>query len=125
MNQDANQGTYTEVEVAGRLAAELPHWFLEGGAIQRRFRTNGWKSSLLVVNAIGHLAETAWHHPDISVSYGSVTVQLSTHSAGGITDKDFELARKIEQFVDWRPAQEGGALEGTPEDPRYQYIKYD
>jgi len=125
MNQDVNERTYSENEVAGRLAAELPQWSLDGGAIRRRFRTNGWKSSLMVVNAIGHLAEAAWHHPDISVSYGSVTVDLSTHSAGGITDKDFELARKIEQFVDWRPAQEGGALEGTPADPRYQYIKHD
>ena len=82
MNQDVNERTYSEDEVTGRLAAELPHWSLDGGVIRRRFRTNGWKSSLMVVNAVGHLAEAAWHHPDISVSYGSVIVDLSTHSAG-------------------------------------------
>jgi len=49
-----------------------------------------------------------------------------THTAKGITDKDFELARKIEEMVGWRPGKEGGALEGTPEtDPRFAYLKYD
>ena len=49
-----------------------------------------------------------------------------THDAGGITDKDFELAKKIEQVVQWRPGKEGGALEGTPEaDARFNYVKYD
>ena len=46
------------------------------------------------------------------MTWGKVTVKLMTHSAGGITDKDFELARKIEETVLWRP--QGGALEGTP-----------
>jgi 4a-hydroxytetrahydrobiopterin dehydratase len=49
-----------------------------------------------------------------------------THTAKGITDKDFELARKIEEVVGWRPGREGGALEGTPEtDLRFAYLKYD
>jgi len=67
----------------------------------------------MLVNAIGYLAEAAYHHPDLSVTWGRVTVKLSTHSAGGITDKDFALARQIEDVVLWRPA-EGGALTGTP-----------
>ena len=125
MNQNVKERIYSEDEITGRLAAKLPHWTLEDGAIRRSFRTSGWKSALMVVNAIGHLAEAAWHHPEISVSYGSVTVDLTTHSAGGITDKDFELAGRIEQFIDWQPAREDGALEGTPADPRYQYIKHD
>jgi 4a-hydroxytetrahydrobiopterin dehydratase len=79
----------------------------------------------MVVNAVGHLAEAAWHHPDICASWGGVTVTLTTHSAGGITDKDFTLAAQIERFIQWQPGKEQGALEGTPEDPRYQYIKYD
>ena len=59
-------------------------------------------------------------------SYAWVEVKLQTHTAKGITDKDFELARKIEDFVSWRPSQEGGALEGTPAgDQRFAYIKYD
>ena len=59
-------------------------------------------------------------------SYASVEVRLQNHSAKGITDKDFELAKKIEDVVHWRPGKSGGALEGTPEnDERHAYIKYD
>ena len=79
----------------------------------------------MVINAVGHLAEAAWHHPDIAASYAWVEVRLMTHDAGGISDKDFELAGKIEETVNWRPGEESGALEGTPADPRFAYIKYD
>jgi 4a-hydroxytetrahydrobiopterin dehydratase len=112
-------------EVRERLAADLPRWWLEDGTIRRRFATAGWKATLMVVNAVGHLAEAAWHHPDVTASYGQVEVRLATHSAGGITDKDFALARKIEDVVGWRPGTEGGPLTGTPDDPRYAYIEYD
>lgn len=117
---------YSEAEIQERLAAELPHWYYENGWIRRRFRTSGWKSTLMVVTTIGHLAEAAWHHPDLTVSYAFVIVKLATHSAKGITDKDFALAKKIEAVVQWRPAEEsGGILEGTPDDPRFKYLKYD
>jgi 4a-hydroxytetrahydrobiopterin dehydratase len=80
----------------------------------------------MVINAVGHLAEAAWHHPDIAASYAWVEVKLMTHTAKGITDKDFELARKVEEVVGWRPGKQGGALEGTPEnDLRFAYLKYD
>jgi 4a-hydroxytetrahydrobiopterin dehydratase len=55
-----------------------------------------------------------------------VEVRLQNHAAKGITDKDFELAAKIEEVVQWRPGKSGGALEGAPEtDQRFAYIKYD
>ena len=57
--------------------------------------------------------EAAWHHADLSVTWGKVWVKLKTHSAGGITDKDFALAKKIEGVVLWRP-EPGSPLEGTP-----------
>ena len=117
--------TYDEAAVAARLAAELPEWKLAEGTIRRTYRTSGWKSTLMVVNAVGHLAEAAWHHPDILASYSSVEVRLRNHAAKGITDKDFELARKIDDVVLWRPQLEGGALEGTPADPRFAYLKYE
>src|SRR3989475_11153022 len=66
----------------------------------------------MLVNAIGYCSEAAYHHPDLSVTWGRVIVKLQNHAAGGITDKDFELARKIEEKVLWRP--KGGALQGTP-----------
>src|SRR4051794_18025092 len=113
----AKDEPYAEDEIAARLAAELPAWRYEDGWIRRKFKTSGWKSTLMVVNAVGHLAEAAWHHPDMTVSYAFVTVKLVTHSAKGVTDKDFELARKIEEIVLWRPQlEEGSALEGTPDD---------
>ena len=70
----------------------------------------------MVINAVGHLAGSAWHHPDITASYAWVEVRLMNHAAKGITDKDFELARKIEEVVAWQPGLAGGALEGTPQD---------
>jgi 4a-hydroxytetrahydrobiopterin dehydratase len=118
--------TYSDAEVTERLKRDLPHWTLDNGHICRKYRTAGWKGTLMVVNTVGHLAEAAWHHPDIVASYASVEVRLQNHSAKGITDKDFELAKKIEDVVHWRPGKSGGALEGTPEnDERHAYIKYD
>jgi 4a-hydroxytetrahydrobiopterin dehydratase len=117
---------YSENEIAERLARDLPHWRYENGWIRRKFKTHSWKGTLMVMNAVGHLAEAAWHHPDIAASYAWVEVKLMTHTAKGITDKDFELARKIEEVVGWRPGKQGGALEGTPEnDLRFAYLKYD
>lgn len=124
--KDRRQDTvYDDETVQARLAKELPHWYLENGWIRRKYKTSGWKSTLMVINTVGHLAEAAFHHPDISASYAFVVVKLMNHAAKGITDKDFELARKIEEVIQWQPAQEGGALEGTPDDPRFKYIKYD
>ncbi len=117
---------YTDADIQKRLADELPHWRLEGGWIRRTYRTAGWKSTLMVINTVGHLAEAAWHHPDLTASYAWVEVRLQTHAAKGITDKDFELAKKIEDVIMWQPGTAGGALEGTPhDDQRFAYIKYD
>lgn len=117
---------YTEAEIELRLVAELPHWFYEKGWIRRKIKTSGWKASLMVVNTVGHLAEKAWHHPDLTVSYAFVIVKLVTHSAKGITEKDFALAKKIEEVVMWDAAETSqGIFEGTPNDPRFKYIKKD
>jgi 4a-hydroxytetrahydrobiopterin dehydratase len=122
---DKNAKTYSESEIEQRLGAELPGWTLEAGCLRRKYQTYGWKGTLMVINTVGHLAEAAWHHPDIAASYAWVEVRLMSHDAGGITDKDFDLARKIEDTVTWRPGEEGGALDGTPTDERFAYIKYD
>lgn len=118
--------TYSEEEIKARLEAELPHWYYEDGWIRRKYKTAGWKGTLMVVNAVGHLAEAAFHHPDLTVSYAFVIVKLMNHAAKGVTNKDFELAKKIEEVILWQPGkEEGSALEGTPDDPRFKYIKYD
>ena len=116
--------TFSDDEVAARLADELPGWTLEGGWIRRKYKTTGWKATMMVVTTIGHIAEAAWHHPDLNVSYAFVTVKLMTHDAKGITEKDFALARQFDAVLLWRP-EAGGALEGTPDDPRFRYIKYE
>ena len=117
---------YGPDEITARLAEELPKWYFEDGWIRRKFKTSGWKGTLMVVNTVGHLAEAAWHHPDLTVSYAFVTVKLMNHAAKGITDKDFELAKKIEEVVMWQPGSVAGSpLEGTPDDPRFKYLKYD
>ena len=115
-----------EAAVKARLEADLPHWYLEDGWIRRHYRTGSWKGTLMVINAVGHLAEAAWHHPDLTASYAWVEVRLMSHDAKGITERDFALAAKIEEFVMWQPGLEGQGLEGTPQgDPRFAYIKYD
>ncbi len=114
--------TYDEAEIAARMS-NLPRWRHEGGALQRTYKTSNWRATLMVVATIGHLCEAAWHHPDLLVSYDSVTVKLSTHSPKGITDKDFAMAAKIEAVVAWQPAAEGGALTGPPASSAY--LKYD
>lgn len=116
----------TDAEVTQWLGQNLPQWKLEGGWIRRTYKTASWKGTLMVINTVGHLAEAAWHHPDITASYAWVEVRLTTHSAKGITMKDLELARKIEEVVHWQPGKAGGALEGTPtSDMRFAYVKYD
>ena len=117
---------YAETEIEERLAEELPGWAFKDGWIRRKYKTSGWKGTLMVVNTVGHLAEAAWHHPDLTVSYAFVTVKLMNHAAKGVTDKDFELAKKIDEVVLWQPGMdEDSPLEGTPDDPRFKYIKYD
>ncbi len=116
---------YTDSEIEERLQQELPSWKFENGWIRRKYKTSGWKSTLMVVNTVGHLAEAGFHHPDLAVSYAFVTVKLMNHAAKGITGKDFELAKKIEEVVMWQPGLDGGDLTGTPDDPRFKYIKYD
>ena len=120
------EDAYTDEEFEARLKEELPHWYLENGWIRRKYKTSGWKSTLMVVNTVGHLSEAAFHHPDLTVSYAFVIVKLVNHAVKGVTNKDFELARKIEEIIMWQPGkEEGSVLEGTPEDPRFKYIKYD
>lgn len=91
----------------------LPGWAFSDGAIHRLYRTDGWPTTLMLVNAIGFYAEAADHHPDLRVGWGSVEVTLSTHSAGGVTPKDFEMARLIEQLALWRPGPRS-PFRGTP-----------
>ncbi|MCI0637544.1 MAG: 4a-hydroxytetrahydrobiopterin dehydratase [Gemmataceae bacterium] len=107
--------TYSESEIPGKLAAlGLTEWYLEDGWLRRKYTTDGWPTTLMLTNAIGYLCEAAYHHADLSVTWGKLWVKLQTHSAGGITDKDFGLAQKIEEVILWRPPKDGPFEGGTP-----------
>jgi len=108
----SQERVYTEPEVLERLK-ELAGWDLRDGWLRRKYRTPGWSHTLMLANAIAYLAEAAYHHPDLSLGYAEITVKLQTHRVHGITDNDFELAKKIHEVVTWKPPP-GGALPGYP-----------
>ena len=83
-----------EPEIARRLAS-LPGWERQGDEIRRTFVFSDFKASLAFVNRVGALAEAMDHHPDIDIRYSRVTLALTTHDAGGLTARDFELAEKV------------------------------
>jgi 4a-hydroxytetrahydrobiopterin dehydratase len=82
-------------EIERRLG-ELEGWSLEGGAIAKEFRRGDFAGSVELVNQLTPLAEEMNHHPDLSISWDTVHVSLMTHSEGGLTESDFELARRID-----------------------------
>jgi 4a-hydroxytetrahydrobiopterin dehydratase len=84
-----------ESEIAVRLAA-LPGWMREGDVIRRAFTFPAFAEGIRFVDRVAVLADAADHHPDIDIRWTTVTMALSTHSAGGLTAKDFELAAQID-----------------------------
>lgn len=87
-----------EHEISSRLR-KLRGWQQNNDEITKTFEFKDFSESMKFANHIAELAEQASHHPDINIKYSSVTLSLSTHSAGGLTVKDFELAEKIEKMV--------------------------
>lgn len=74
----------------------LPEWKRSGSVISRTFEFKGFVAAIKFVNAVARLAEEAGHHPDIDLRWNKVTLALTTHSEGGLTKKDFQLARKFD-----------------------------
>ncbi len=87
-----------ESEVANWLT-QVPNWAREGAEIVRTFQFKNFREALAFVVHVGMLAERMDHHPDIEIRYKQVTLRLSTHSAGGLTENDFKLARQIDQVA--------------------------
>jgi 4a-hydroxytetrahydrobiopterin dehydratase len=85
----------SDSEIAERLP-HLPGWEHHGRSIRRTFSFSGFAGSMAFVNRVAQLAEAMDHHPDIDVRYAEVTLTLSTHDAGGLTERDFALAEAIE-----------------------------
>jgi 4a-hydroxytetrahydrobiopterin dehydratase len=85
-----------EVEISQRLAA-IPRWMEENSEIVRTFEFRDFVAALAFVNKVGDLAESKGHHPDIDIRWNKVKLALTTHDAGGLTSKDFDLAAEIDQ----------------------------
>jgi 4a-hydroxytetrahydrobiopterin dehydratase len=84
-------------EVADRLG-ELEGWERRGDAIVKSYKCNDFVGSVKLVDALTPVAEEMKHHPDVEISWDTVTVSITTHSEGGLTENDFELARKIDSL---------------------------
>ena len=74
-------------------------WSIDGEVLSKTFSHGSFAAAVGFVAAVGVLAERAFHHPDIDIRYSKVTIALTTHDAGGLTDKDTDLATQIEQLV--------------------------
>jgi pterin-4a-carbinolamine dehydratase len=101
-------------ELGDRLEALLPKWRLEEGKLVRTYHTGDWRRTMLLAGAIAFLAESAYHHPDVELAYTGVTVRLTSHDAGGVTARDLEMARMIEERATWRPGPDS-VFSGPPD----------
>jgi 4a-hydroxytetrahydrobiopterin dehydratase len=88
----------SQTEIQGKIRT-IPGWGLKDKTIQKRFTFGDFKKAVAFVHQVAELAESADHHPDILINYKRVTLTLSTHSAGGLTQKDFDLANHIEKAL--------------------------
>jgi 4a-hydroxytetrahydrobiopterin dehydratase len=78
--------------------ALIPNWQLNDGKIARTFQFKDFPAAIKFVEAVAGIAEEAWHHPDIDIRWNKVTLALTTHDAGGLTEKDFTLARQFDKL---------------------------
>jgi 4a-hydroxytetrahydrobiopterin dehydratase len=78
--------------------AKTPDWKKSGNVISRTFQFKDFPAAIKFVNTAAGLAEQAWHHPDIDIRWNKVTLTLTTHDAGGLTEKDFALAKKFDRL---------------------------
>jgi 4a-hydroxytetrahydrobiopterin dehydratase len=90
--------TLSDDEIEAALA-DLPGWEDGDGEISREYRLDSFAGAIAFVVRLSYAAEAANHHPDLDVRYSKVRVTLSTHSEGGVTAKDVDLARTIEGFA--------------------------
>ncbi|WP_370944502.1 4a-hydroxytetrahydrobiopterin dehydratase [Amycolatopsis sp. cg5] len=79
--------------------AKLPEWRRDGDSIGRKAQLASFVQAIEVVDRVADLAEAADHHPDIDIRWRTLLFRLSTHSAGGLTEKDFQLAGQIEELL--------------------------
>ena len=82
-----------------RLLIQVPGWSLSGKWITKEFHFRNFIAAMKFVNKVARVAEAACHHPDIDIRWNKVALTLSTHSAGGLTQKDFDLAQQLDALA--------------------------
>lgn len=97
--EDKMGGQRVSPEQAQELARGFPDWSCDGQTLEREFKFRDFRESMAFVTRVAEAAERADHHPDIHVSYDHVRLELTTHKVGGLTDRDFKLARQIDSVV--------------------------
>lgn len=78
--------------------AKIPGWKRNAAVISRTFQFKDFPAAMKFTDAVAQLAEKEWHHPDIDIRWNKVTLALTTHDAGGLTKKDFALAKKFDEL---------------------------
>jgi len=91
----AEPRVFSDSEVQKGLS-DLEGWELRDGRLRKQFRFRTFLRAIAFVNSVAYQAESAGHHPDITINYNKVTLRLITHSQGALTDRDFSLARDID-----------------------------
>lgn len=81
----------------------IADWRKKGNAIVRLYKFKDFPAAIKFVNAIAKIAEKAWHHPDIDIRWNKVTLLLTTHDQGGLTQKDFAMAKKFDRVIGKAP----------------------
>lgn len=89
-----------EDEEVEKLLKKIPEWDLEGKEIVRVIEFDDFMEGIDFVYGVAEIAEDAGHHPDIDIRWCTVTLRITTHDQGGLTDADFELAKKIDTLID-------------------------
>jgi 4a-hydroxytetrahydrobiopterin dehydratase len=92
--------TLLERDEVDQRVRELDGWDLEGHAIVKLYKCGDFTGAVELVNRIVPVANEMNHHPDVSISWETVTVMITTHSEGGLTESDFTLAERIDALVD-------------------------
>jgi 4a-hydroxytetrahydrobiopterin dehydratase len=105
----AEPEVFSETQVAEGVAG-LAGWEVRDGRLRKQFQFRTFLRAVAFVNSVAYLAESAGHHPDITINYNRVTLRLITHSKGGLTDRDFALGREIDEKL-------GTKLIIAPENP--------
>lgn len=89
----------SDIQIAEKMK-DVPLWQKEGNTINRLFTFKTFLDGIQFINEVAKIAEEADHHPDIDIRYRRILLSLSTHSEGGLTEKDFDMAKKIDKLLE-------------------------